>query len=436
MLRKVLSVGTRSAPRTLQSRIVASSSASSLSATVPHSRNPTSTSNNQSIQQRDYSVYAWGTNKNGVLLQSTSDSVIWEPHRPTTLEESKVEEQNVTDVVCGATDTAIILEDGSVYVCGTNKNGQLGLGHTNPVPSLTKIPNIPPISQVAFGPSMAALITKDEGDVYTCGFGGSLVSGMGCLGHGDGDSITEFKKVDSLVEDGCVAQDVECGESSMVVLTTEGEILTTGASAYGRLGNGETSVDSLYLEPVEVLQKATQIASGKSFTLALSPEGTLYGWGRNHKGQLGTGFGMAVDMYSMENVPVPIDSDELINRTVTKIAAGPNHSACVTSSGELFTWGMQLHLEPVRVNEVLHTKIVDVVCGNDYTMALSEDHHIYVWGKGKTGALGLGSSNKQCNQAQMIKSLVDDNVVKMSAGWAHAACLVEEKNSVQSKETE
>jgi alpha-tubulin suppressor-like RCC1 family protein len=103
---------------------------------------------------------------------------------------------------------------------------------------------------------------------------------------------------------------------------------------------------------------------------------------------------MAVDMYAMEQVPCPIDGDELINRTVTKIAVGHSHAACITTSGELFVWGMALHLEPVRVAEVLHTKIIDLVCGNDYTMALSDDHQIYVWGKGRTGVLGVGPNTK------------------------------------------
>jgi alpha-tubulin suppressor-like RCC1 family protein len=93
----------------------------------------------------------------------------------------------------------------------------------------------------------------------------------------------------------------------------------------------------------------------------------------------------------------------------------------------MFWWGMSLNLEPVRVAEVLHTKIVDVVCGQDYTMALSEDHHIYIWGAGKTGVLGVGSTTKTLHQAQMIKSLAEYEIESMSAGWTHAACLVKKK---------
>jgi alpha-tubulin suppressor-like RCC1 family protein len=364
------------------------------------------------------SLYTWGTNNKGSLLQEKTATIEWEPKLVETLPGP------IQKVVCGATDTAVILENGDVYVAGANKQGQLGLGHTNAVETLTQIPNLPPIANMALGPSNGCAITT-EGDLYTFGSGGSLVSGMGCLGHGDGESQLTPKLVDSIVQDGVYAQDVVMGESHMTVLTTEGEVLTTGASSYGRLGNGETSVDSLYLEPVEILGTAQQIAGGKSFTLALQ-DGIIYGWGRNQKGQLGTGFGMAVDMYAMEQVPSPIDSDELVNRTVTKIAAGHSHAACITEGGELFLWGMALHLEPVRVVEVLHTKIIDVVCGQDYTMALSEDNHLYLLGtKGKTGVLGMGPSTKKLNQMQLLKSLSDEKVVSMTAGWTHAACLVE-----------
>jgi alpha-tubulin suppressor-like RCC1 family protein len=372
--------------------------------------------------KKPLSLYTWGTNNNGtLLLQDTSNKIVWEPENISEVPGP------VQSVVCGPTDTAIILENGDIYVAGQNKSGQLGLGHSNPVPKLTQIPDVPPISKATLGAQNAAFITAQDGDLYTFGSGGSMVMGMGILGHGDGESYLTPKLVESLVEDGCAVQDVVLSESHMTVLTTEGEVLTTGASSYGRLGNGETSVDQLYLEPVEILQTASQIAGGKTHTFALS-DGVVYGWGRNHKGQLGTGFGMAVDMYAMEQVPCPIDSDELMNRTVTKIAAGHSHAACITSSGELFTWGSSLYLEPVRVPEVLHTKIIDVLCGNDYTMALSEDHQIYVWGRGKTGVLGMGSTTKNLNQAQLIKTLADHKVVSMSAGWAHAACLVEEES--------
>ena len=401
------------------------------------------------------SLYTWGTDKSGCLLQQDDDnnnennndnddqpkkannSICWEPQLATATNNL---DSKIIDVCCGLSEIVLVTENGKVHVAGENNKGNLGLGHKNPVPKLTELKvgngedneNDDSSSDVLFekcvlGPNTGALIAKN-GDMYTFGSGGSLISGAGCLGQGNTESYLRPTLVQSLVEDGCMVQDVALGESHSTVLTTDGEVLTTGAANYGRLGNGETSEDTLYFDSVEILPGETvvQIAGGESFTLALTKEGVIYGWGRNHKGQLGTGFGMSVDMYAMEQIPTPMDGDELINRTVTKIAAGTNHGACVTSNGELFCWGSSLHLEPVRVTEVLHTKIVDVECGLDYTMALSEDHELFVWGAGKTGVLGQGPDTKTLHQAQMIKSLLkkDNTIVSMSAGSNLASCMV------------
>jgi alpha-tubulin suppressor-like RCC1 family protein len=388
-----------------------------------------------STQVGESLLYTWGTNKSGCLLQENADptasSIVWQPEISTMWQNYNsrgASQQKLSNIACGVAEMGLVTSDGTVLVAGANKQGQLGLGHKDPVPSLTNIPNLEPMSKIVLGLNTGALISKERSDLYTFGFGGSLVHGMGVLGHGNGETYLSPKLVQSLVDDHCSVQDVVLGESHTTVLTTEGEVLTTGASSYGRLGNGETSEDSLYFDAVEILHdnNVIQIAGGKSFTLALTKEGVVYGWGRNHKGQLGTGFGMAVDMYSMEQIPTPIDGDELINRTVTRIAAGSNHAACITTSGELFWWGMSLNLEPVRVAEVLHTKIIDVACGQDYTMALSEDHHIYIWGAGKTGVLGVGPDTKNLNQAQMIKSMAEKEITTIAAGWIHAACLVNE----------
>lgn len=195
------------------------------------------------------------------------------------------------------------------------------------------------IRKVSLGPNFSALLTA-TGDIYTFGYGGSRVHGMGMLGHGSVDSYRLPKLVVSLVEDGCYAKDVQVGEYSMTVLTTEGEILTCGAGSYGRLGNVETT-DQLYLEPVEMMgaEDTVQIAAGHAFSLSLNKDGIVHAWGRNNEGQLGTGMGLAVDMYAMESIPRPVEG-ELEGRRVGRIAAGHTHAAAVTAEGELFTWGM------------------------------------------------------------------------------------------------
>ena len=271
-------------------------------------------------------IYMWGTSKKGIipvkLLQEDATSaggmfsgdeiIIDHPMKLNLQEVDKYlfgDEDNsnkakIQQIFCGAMGTALVLDDGRCYVVGSNKNGELGIGSdkkesTQPI----HIPLQDPVAKVSLGSNLSALLTT-TGDLYTFGFGGSRINGMGCLGQGNMDSESTPKLVTSLIEDGCYASDMHCGEYSMTVLTTEGEVLTCGSGSYGRLGNLET-VDQLYLEPVELLgaENITQIASGVAFSLALNSGGIIHAWGRNNEGQLGTGMGMVEGMYAMEPMP-------------------------------------------------------------------------------------------------------------------------------------
>lgn len=220
----------------------------------------------------------WGTDAKGSLLKPrdrADEKVLDVPHRvdgaslgsfyfaggagggedgasasaPATLQDDSAAATTLSRVVCGASATAFLLSDGSCYVSGENKYGQLGVGHKDPVaipaplvlPPPMKTDNSgdststdenggsssagerPAVSDLALGPAFSAAVDAD-GNLYTCGLGGSVVAGFGMLGHGSPDSIAEFRQVESLVEDQCRVKQVQVGESHMVVLTTEGEV--------------------------------------------------------------------------------------------------------------------------------------------------------------------------------------------------------------------
>lgn len=305
-----------------------------------------------------------------------------------------------------------------------NINNRIGSAKSSEKPIHLPLPS--PVAKASLGMNFSALLTT-TGDLYTFGYGGSRINGMGCLGQGSMDPHLTPTLVDSLVEDGCYASDVHCGEYSMTVLTTEGEVLTCGAGSYGRLGNLE-SVDQLYLEPVELMgaEDVVQIAGGFAFSLALNSGGIVHAWGRNNEGQLGTGMGLAADMYAMESLPRPVEGN-LEGREVVRIAAGHAHAAAVTSGGELFTWGMHATHEPRLETSLLHARIVDVACGKNYTLALDEEGRLYSMGKGKTGVLGLASTRASAFPVLVEGIPVEERVVSMSCGFAHVACATESK---------
>ncbi len=48
------------------------------------------------------------------------------------------------------------------------------------------------------------------------------------------------------------------------------------------------------------------IAAGHAFTLALTSEGEVFGWGRDESGQIGIGGTLTMDIYKMELLPIQI----------------------------------------------------------------------------------------------------------------------------------
>lgn len=147
------------------------------------------------------------------------------------------------------------------------------------------------------------------------------------------------------------------GEQTLYAVTPDGKLFATGYGAGGRLGIGGTdSVSTPIL--VEALQhafiKKVAVNSGGKHCLALTGDGegkshrliyhsdcflqnqyfsllTVYSWGEGDDGKLG------------HNNRLNYDRPKLIEALsgigVVDIACGSAHSACITSSGHVLTWG-------------------------------------------------------------------------------------------------
>jgi len=92
-----------------------------------------------------------------------------------------------------------------------------------------------------------------------------------------------------------------------------------------------------------------------------------------------------------------------VNAVVRQISCGALHTAIVTDSGAVYTWGDgrggQLGLSsesftiqptPVLVEALASTFITQVSCGRSHTLALSDKGHLYSWGNSKFGQTGQG----------------------------------------------
>lgn len=77
-------------------------------------------------------------------------------------------------------------------------------------------------------------------------------------------------------------------------------------------------------------------------------DGTLYVWGKNDRGQLGTGSGIGIDMVESENVPTPInvlDKNEQPH-LVKDFHPGQNTMIIRDDEDNIYKVGLKLDYQP------------------------------------------------------------------------------------------
>lgn len=122
-------------------------------------------------------VYAWGDNDDDLL--QIDESKVSSPTK-TTIKLSRYDANSKkeisltpTTIVAGKNHTAIVDDEGSLWIWGSNKYGQLGLGHNNDVSTPTQVElkknNVTvKVSSIALGENHTAIVDK-IGNLWTWG---------------------------------------------------------------------------------------------------------------------------------------------------------------------------------------------------------------------------------------------------------------------------
>ena len=257
---------------------------------------------------------AWGDNAFGQL----GDRTTTQRNTPTQL-------SGFSDVqtIAGGFYHSLALKSDGVWAWGRNDYGQLGTGTTTDsnTPVQVKGPNGEGFLsgvQAIDGGFYHSLALKSDGTVWAWGS-----NKYRQLGDGTTTNSSTPVQVSGLSD----VKAISSGGHHGLALKSDDTLWAWGKNEFGELGDGTTTNSS---KPLQVLTDVQAIAGGQVYSLALKNDGTLWAWGRNDYGQLG--IGTTTD----SNTPVQVSgfSDEQ-----AIIAAGYYHNLALKSDSTLWTWG-------------------------------------------------------------------------------------------------
>ena len=208
---------------------------------------------------------------------------------------------------------------------------------------------------------------------------------------------------------------VSAGGGHALAITSDGTLWGWGKSWSGQLG--ESRSDSRG-RPVVIMDDVIAVSAGSAHTMIVTSNGDLWTCGRNSSGQLGDG--------TTDERRGPINQSPLkIMYDVNVISAGSSHSMAITSSGDLWAWGCNRYGQlgdgttENRYSPIKIAHDMDLVsAGGSHTMAISYDGTLWGWGANRNGQLGDGTTENRYSPVWIM-----DDVVAVSVGYAHTLAI-------------
>uniref|UniRef100_A0A8C5MMK1 HECT domain-containing protein n=1 Tax=Leptobrachium leishanense TaxID=445787 RepID=A0A8C5MMK1_9ANUR len=356
-------------------------------------------------------MYCWGNNMFGQLgLADPEDTDVL--FKENDFFQGKAEVQKVA---CGGQHTVFILDDGSIFSCGQNSNGQLG--RRTMIRSTDQILALEAQTIVDASCGMYHSVSVcNQGNVFTWGEGTE-----GELGTGQLNQTNSIPRRISGLSNSKIIQ-VSCGHFHSIALSDDGRVFSWGSNKAGQLGLGKQTPNQARPQIVMSLHgmPLVQVTAGGSQSFALSMLGTVFGWGRNNAGQLG----FRSDI-SKDGIFKPYAVRSLRNLGVAYISCGDEHTAVLTKEGNVYTFGDDTYgqLGQRSRNTTSVPQIIDEYKGQVSRIACGSYHTlIYAYTCNRVVSFGRGS------QMQSHITSNDDQVQETHPQELNISSLVSSKD--------
>lgn len=209
-----------------------------------------------------------------------------------------------------------------------------------------------------------------------------------------------------------------------------GRILGGGQQRFGSPYN--TKTDAFLPKALEstVVLDVLNIACGYRHAVLVTRQGEIFSWGEELGGRLGHGI--------ESDISHPKLIDSLSGMTIESVACGEYHTCAATLSGDLYTWGdgahnvgllghgsEASHWIPRRVGgdlDGLH--VTCIACGPWHTAVVTSTGQLFTFGDGSFGALGHGDRSR-VSIPREVEALRGLRTTRVACGVWHTAAVVE-----------
>ena len=322
-------------------------------------------------------------------------------------------------IVQGNSYTAVLKNDGTVWMSGLNSRGQLGNGTLDYTADLTQVKTsentyLTNIIKISAGDSHMLAMTSN-GDVYTWG-----LNNYGQLGQNSNDNSTYAVKVLSEDGQGFLTNiiDISAGTAHSSAVDKFGNLYTWGKNANYQLGNHTTTARRLPIKVADAYN-IVKVSCGAEYTMLVRGDGTALGTGLNTSGQLIMGD------TTTKFTPLEIGSstEKLIYKDVYDVIAGGTHTLVLREDGKAYSAGLgssgQLSQSSTANSSKLNTckilneneelvdleNIANIYAGNATSFITTKDGKVYSAGLNTSGQLGLGNVTSPINTLTRVKDV-------------------------------
>jgi alpha-tubulin suppressor-like RCC1 family protein len=312
-----------------------------------------------------------------------------------------------------------IRADGTLWAWGANASGQCGTGNTsgtnagsNVIVTPVQIGTDTDWAWVSVGVEHSAAIKKD-GTLWTWGY-----NNLGQLGKGHA-TIIGSNYAPAKIGTATDWKEVHCSYHGNVALKTDGTIWTWGFNYSGMLGQGTTQYVPQHYSPFQLPGEWISVGARYGHMAAVRKDGTIWTWGNNSDGQLGTND--TNNRLSPTQVQTGTDWK--------KIYVGFFNNFAIKNDGTIWSWGRNGYGElgkgansssmnnyiPVQVPNFVNPLLI--APGQSFTGLIAEDGRMYTVGLNGNGQLGTGD---KVNSATFKNVGTFAKWLNLVCGWMHS----------------